>query len=117
LGGAAHGKLRAGHAVEDFDLLGVDGLVAVEEVGSQFLELGGILDANDGEAGGGEAMLDGVLRRAGFAFRSAGAGTSGSVGAVDGNLMHGCGLAPAAFGLLNRLDNDGILHMISLPDV
>jgi hypothetical protein len=96
-GGTAHGKLGAGHAVGGFDLQGVDGLISRGEVGAQFLELGAVLDADDGEAGGREAMLDGVLRRAGFAFRSVGTGTSGGVGAIDGNLMRGGGLAPAAF--------------------
>jgi hypothetical protein len=76
LGGAAHGKLGAGHAVEGFDLLSVDGLVAVEEVGAQFLELGGTSTRTTMKREAARPFLDGVLRRGGFAFLGAGTGTS-----------------------------------------
>jgi len=42
LGGAPHGRLGAGHAVDGFELLGVYGTVAVDEAGAKLFELGGI---------------------------------------------------------------------------
>ena len=110
LGGAPHGQLGGSHAVDGFEFLGVYGTVAVDEVGAELFELGGILKAHDGEAGGGEAVFGGVLGRPGFALRRSGAGTFAGVGAIDSDLMSGGGLALPAFGFLSGLVHDGLSH-------
>jgi hypothetical protein len=60
-----------------------------------FLE---VFEADDGEGGGGEAMLAAVLRGAGLAFRGAGAGGLGGVGAIGRELFLGDGLFGTGFG-------------------
>jgi len=64
----------------------------VVEVHQVFLEMGDLIEvfeADDGEGGGGEAVFAGVLGRAELAFRGAGAGGTGSVGAIGGELFWG----------------------------
>ena len=70
---------------------GVDGLVDGGEVGSEMGDLIEVLQADDGEGGGGEAVSAGVLARAGLALGSARAGALGGVGAVGRVLLFGDG--------------------------
>ena len=58
---------------------GVDGVIGCDEV----------FETDDGEVGGGEAVFAGILGRAGLAFRGAGAGGIGCVGAIGGELLRG----------------------------
>jgi hypothetical protein len=81
-GGAEDGLLGEGHAFEGEEFLGVDGVIGCDEV----------FEADDGEAGGGEAVFTGILGRAGLAFRGAGAGGIGSVGAIGDELLWGNGM-------------------------
>ena len=74
-----------------------------------------VFEADDGEPGSGEAMLDGILRRAGFSFRRRGSGTSGSVGTIDGDLMLRGRLALPAFWLFRGINDDGFVHGVSSP--
>ena len=56
--------------------------------------MGGLLEvfeADDGEGGGGEAVLAGILRGAGLALGGARSGGFGGVGAIGGELLRGCG--------------------------
>ena len=90
-GGAEDGLLGKGHAFEGEQFLGVDGLVDGDEVeleAGDFLE---VFEADDGEGGSGEAVLEGVLRGAGLAFGSVGAGRVGGVSSVGGELFGGGG--------------------------
>jgi hypothetical protein len=71
--------LREGHAFQGEEFLGVDGLVDGDEVvfeAGDFLE---VFEADNGEGRSGEAVLDGVLRGAGLALGSLGAGGPGGV--------------------------------------
>ena len=90
-GGAADGLLGDGHALDGEQLLGVDGLVDGDEIGlevSNFLE---VLEADDAEGGGSEAMADGVAGGGGLALGGAGAGGVGGVGAIGGKRRGGDG--------------------------
>jgi hypothetical protein len=92
--------LGEGDALNGEELLGVDGLVDGDEVFAEAGDLVEIFEADDGEGGGGEAVLAGVLGGAGFAFGRAGSGGAGGVGAVGGALLFGNGLfhgGPSAF--------------------
>jgi hypothetical protein len=84
--------LGDGHAFEGEQFLGIDGLVAGDEVGAEVSDFVDIFEADDGEAGGGEAMLAGVLGGAGLACRRSWSGRTGGIGAVGGELLFGNGL-------------------------
>jgi hypothetical protein len=90
--GAEQGVLGEGQAFEGEEFLGVGGLVDGEEVGFEVFDGLEFLDAEDGEGGGGEAVLAGVEGGAGFTFGGAGAGGLGCVGAVGGELLGGDGV-------------------------
>ena len=90
-GGAQENVLGEGHALEGEEFLGVDGLVDGDEVGSEMGDFVEVFEADDGEGGGGEAVLAGVLGGAGFAFGGARSGGLGGVGAVGGELFFGDG--------------------------
>jgi hypothetical protein len=98
-GGAEDGLLGEGHAFEGEEFLRVDRPVDGDEVGleaSDFLE---VFEADDGEGGGGEAVLDRVLCGAGLALRSLGAGGLGGVSSVGGELFGGGGFLGASHGV------------------
>ena len=64
-------------------------LDALRQAIQQALEMGDFLEffeADDGEGGGGEAVLAGVLSGAGFALGGGAAGGMGGVGAIGGEL-------------------------------
>ena len=97
-GGAKHGLLSEGHALEGDQLLGVYGQVDGEEIGLEegdFLE---VFEADDGEGGCGEAVLEGVAGGAGFALGSLGSGGLGGIGSIGGELRGGGGFVGAWHG-------------------
>ena len=71
----------------------VDGRVGGDGFGVEDGELVEVFEADGAEFGGGEAVLAGVLRGAGFAFAGAGSGGVGGVGAVGGESLCGDGLS------------------------
>jgi hypothetical protein len=83
-GGAEHGLLGESHAFEGEEFLRVDGLIDGDEIGFELLDLVEVFEADDGEVRGGEAVLEGVLGGAGFAFGRLGSGGVSGVGAVGG---------------------------------
>jgi hypothetical protein len=90
--------LGDGHALQGEEFLGVGRAVGGDEGSfetSDFLE---VFEAHDGEVGGRQAVAEGVAGGSGFAFRGAGAGGMGGVGAIGGKLPGGCGW----FGFLGR---------------
>ena len=101
-GGAEKRLLREGDPLNRKKLLSVDGLVEREEVGLEMSDFLMLFEADDGESCGGEAVLSGILGGLGFAFRSAGAGGSGSIGAIGGELLGGYRFAGHLTSLLKR---------------
>jgi len=93
--GAEEGLLGEGDALDGEEFLGVDGLVDGEEVGAEMGDFLKIFEADDGEGGGGEAVLAGVLSGTGLALGGGGSGGMGSVGAIGGELFGGDGFAGA----------------------
>jgi hypothetical protein len=86
-GGAEDGLLGNGHALEGEEFLGVDGLVDGGEVAGEVGNFVEVFEADDGESGGGEAVLYGIAGGAGLALGGFGAGGVGAVGAVGGELF------------------------------
>ena len=66
-------------------LLGVGGFVDGEGVVAEAVDLVDLFEADDGESGGLEDVLAGVLGGAGLALRGARSGGELGVGAVGGN--------------------------------
>ena len=95
--GAEEGLLGEGDAFDGEELLGVDGLVAGDEVFAEAGDFVEVFEADDGEDGGGEAVFAGVLGGAGFAFGGAGAGGAGGVGAIGGEALWGDGFFHGCF--------------------
>jgi len=58
-GGAEHGLLAYGHALEGEQFLGIDGLVGSDQVGAKACDFVDIFEAHNGEFGGGETMACG----------------------------------------------------------
>jgi hypothetical protein len=91
-GGAVHGLLGDGDALDGEEFLGIGGLIepdgAISEVGD-FLD---VFEAGDGVSCGGEAVFAGVLGRTGFAIGGARAGGIGGVGAIGCELLGGNGV-------------------------
>jgi hypothetical protein len=85
-------KLGQGDALYGELLLGGLRAVAGDGVGDQVVEGVAFLEADDGEGRGGEAVLAGIRRGAGFAFGGAGSGGPGGVGPVGSELFFGEGL-------------------------
>ncbi len=81
--------LGEGDALEGQELLGIDGGVDADEIGLEVVDLFDVLEADDGEAGGGEAVFARVLGRAGLAFGSAGPGGELGIGDVGRALPFG----------------------------
>jgi hypothetical protein len=81
---AEEGLLSEGDAFDGEEFLGVDGPIDGDEVFTEAGDVVEFLEADDGEGGGGEAVLAGVLGGAGFAFRGTGAGGLGGIGAIGG---------------------------------
>jgi hypothetical protein len=79
-------------ALQGKEFLGVDGVVEVHQVFAEGGDLIEVFEADDDEAGGGEAVFAGILGRAGLAFRGAGAGRIGGIGAIGGELFWGNGM-------------------------
>ncbi len=91
-GGAAEERLLGeGDALDGEQLLGVNGLVGGDGVGAEIFEGIELFEADDGELGGGEAVLTGILRRSRFALRCAGTGGVCGVGAISGQTLFGDG--------------------------
>ena len=92
---AEHGMLGEGDAFDGGAFLGVDGLAGGDGVGDTGIDLGAVLDADDGEGVGVEGVLAGVLGGAGFAFGGAarhsrvGSGGSWALAAVSGAAVGG----------------------------
>jgi hypothetical protein len=89
--GAEDGLLGDGHALQGEEFLRVDGLVDGDEVVHEMGDFLEVFEADDGEAGGGEAVFAGVLGGAGLALWSTGSGGMGGVGAVGSALLFGDG--------------------------
>ena len=60
VGDAEHGLLGQGDALDGEQLLGVDWPVDGDEIGAEAGDLLEVFEADDGEVGGGEAVLAGV---------------------------------------------------------
>jgi hypothetical protein len=100
--GAEEGLLGEGDALDGEELLGVDGLVDGEEVGSEMVDFLEVLEPDDAEGGGGETVFAAILRGDGLTLRGAGSGGLGGVGAIGGELFGGDGFT-------------GTWHAIDLP--
>ena len=97
-GGAQKGLLAEGGALECEQLLRIGRLVDGDEIRFETRDFVEFFEADDGEGGGREAMLAGVLRGARFALGGAGAGGALSVGAVGSALLVGDGLGSVRQG-------------------
>jgi len=97
-GDAEQGLLGDGDALQGDHLLGVDGLVDGHEVGFEAADFLDVFQADDGEAGGGEIVFDGVLGGAGLAFGGARSGGPGGVGAVGSATFIRCHSDNLCFG-------------------
>jgi hypothetical protein len=88
-GGAENGLLGEGHALGPRGypehLLGIDGLVDGQEVLPEVGDFLEVFEADDGEGGGGEAVLAGILGGAGLALGSARSGRPGGVSGPRGH--------------------------------
>jgi hypothetical protein len=93
VGDAEHGLLGQGDALDGEQLLGVDGPVDGDEVGAEMGDFLEVFETDDGEVRGGEAVLAGVLGRAGLALGRAGTGGMGRIGTIGGELFLGYRLA------------------------
>jgi len=72
--GAEEGLLGEGDALDGEELLGVDGLVDGDEIGSEMVDLLEVFEADDGEGGGRKAVLAAISCGGGLTLRGAGAG-------------------------------------------
>ena len=81
--------LGEGDALDGEEFLGVDGAAEVHQVFPEVGDLIEVFEADDGEGRACEAVFAGILGRADLAFRGAGAGGPGGVGAVGGELFWG----------------------------
>ena len=79
-------------ALEGELFLGVDGLIDGGEVVGEMGDFVEVLQADDGEGGGGEAVFAGVRGGAGLAFGCSGAGAFRGVGAIGGELFSEIGM-------------------------
>jgi hypothetical protein len=86
---ADHRELADGDALDGEDLLGGLGLVVGEGVGAEVVELAVLLQAEDGDGGGGEGVLAGVEGGASLAFGGAGSGGPFGVFSVGSELFFG----------------------------
>ena len=86
---AEQGVLGEGDALDGEAFLGVDGLVGGGGVGDEGGDVGGILDADDGEGFGVKGVLAGILGGSGLAFGSLGPGGTAGIGTVRGDAFGG----------------------------
>jgi hypothetical protein len=93
--GAEESLLGEGDALDGEEFLGVNGLVDGDEVGPEMGDFIQVLEADDGESGGGEAVFAGILGGAGLALRGAGSGGLGGIGAIGVELFFGDGFLGA----------------------
>jgi hypothetical protein len=91
LGGAEHGNLGQGHALEGEEFLGVDGLIQGDEVFAEARDGIDFFGEDDGAGCGGETVFARVSGGAGFAFGGARAGGTSGIGAVGGKALLGDG--------------------------
>jgi len=103
-----HAAMQAFHAKES--LLGESDALDGEELPGVYWLIGGdglfpkmgnlvdLFETYDGEGGGGERVLAGVLGGAGFALRGARSGGEGGIGAVGGELLFGDGFPGTRHG-------------------
>jgi hypothetical protein len=90
-GNAVEGLLGEGETIDGPELLGVDGLVAVDEVGAAIGDFRDVFEAEDGEVGGVEGVLARVLGSAGLAFGGSRSSGFGGVGSVSSEALGGDG--------------------------
>jgi len=102
---AEQGVLGEGDALDGEAFLGVDGLVGGDGIGDEGGDVGGILDADDGEGVGIKGELAGVLGGAGFAFGGLGPGGTAGIGTIRGDALGGS--RHTAEGLAWRLGDWG----------
>ena len=100
-GGPEECLLGDGDALDGEEFLGVFGLIDGDEVVFEAGDLVQLLEADDGEAGSGEAVLAGVLGGASLAFGGARSCGTGGIGAIGGDLLRGDGFGEA-YGLFTR---------------
>jgi hypothetical protein len=81
--------LGEGDALDGEALLGVDGLVGGDGVSDKGGDVGGVLDADDGEGFGIEGVLAGVLGGSGLAFGGLGPGGAAGICTVGGDAFEG----------------------------
>ena len=86
---AEHGVLGEGDALNGEAFLGVDWLVGGDGVGDEGGDVGGVLDADDGEGFGIEGVLAGVLGGSGLAFGGLGPGGAAGICTVGGDAFEG----------------------------
>lgn len=91
-GHAEQSQLSDGDALDGEQLLGVDRLVVVDEVGFEAREFLDVFEADDGKRGGGEAVLVGIARGARLPLRRARAGGALRVSPVGRELLGRDGL-------------------------
>jgi hypothetical protein len=90
-GNAVEGLLGEGETINGPEFLGVDGLVAGDEVGAAIGDFFDVFEAEDGEVGGVEGVLARVLGGAGLAFGGTRSGGLGGVGSVSSEALGGDG--------------------------
>jgi hypothetical protein len=86
-GGADEGHLVEGDAFDGPELLGVGGVVEVEEVVAEVDDFVEVFQMGDGEVGAAEAVFAGILSGLGLAGGGAGSGGFLCVAAVGGGLL------------------------------
>ena len=87
--GAEQGLLGEGDALHREHFLSRDRLVVVNEVLLEAVDGVEFLETDDGESGGGEAMLAGVLRRARLTFEGTGPGGLPGIRTIGSELLVG----------------------------
>ncbi|HUE01472.1 MAG TPA: hypothetical protein VMR62_18005 [Bryobacteraceae bacterium] len=90
-GTAVEGLLGERETIDGPELLGVDGLVALDEVGAAVGDFFDIFEAEDGEVGGVEEVFARVLGSAGLDFGGTRSGGVGGVGSVGSEALGGDG--------------------------
>ena len=83
--------LSESDALDGEQLLGIDGPVVEDEIFLEASDLIEILEADDGERGGSEAVFAGIAGGAGLTLRRARAGGMPRVGPVSRELLFGNG--------------------------
>jgi hypothetical protein len=90
--GSEDGLLGESGTFQGEEFLRIDGLVEGHQVFAEMGHLLEVFEEDDRESGSGEAVFAGIPGRAVLAFRGAGAGGLGGVGAISGELLRGNGI-------------------------